>query len=270
MRKLFHRSLNILEAGVYHITIFSLFIRAVIGMLERNMVINIYGSMFSGKSTTVWWLYNALQLFGIKVVVIKPGKDTRSQDEILDHVNNYKPGGNHYSRWKKLPAQNFESIDEIVKPENWTNDLELARVIIIDEAQFFKKRGTIVAAVAELFQRQKSVVIAGIHLDALGRPFGQMPDVRLFSQGQILEIQLFANCAQCGAKRVANFNQNTSWENAVLDDEGNVYDVGGPEKYKPNCYTCWKKVNTEEILEDLIAKRATPKSVELKVVVASS
>lgn len=118
----------------------------------------ICGSMFSGKTEELIRRLRRAEMAGLEVEIFKPKVDNRySDDEIVSHNHN------------KIKSTVVSSPDEILLLGS------TCRVVGIDEAQFFDER--IVEVANQLANNGVRVVIAGLDMDFLGRPFGPMPNL---------------------------------------------------------------------------------------------
>ena len=116
----------------------------------------ICGSMFSGKTEELIRRLRRAEMAGQKVEIFKPKIDTRYDDvEVVSHNHN------------KIMSTPVESSNEILLLGSTCD------VIGIDEAQFFDEG--IVEVANQLANNGVRVVIAGLDMDFLGRPFGPMP-----------------------------------------------------------------------------------------------
>lgn len=169
----------------------------------------IAGSMFSGKSEELIRRLTRARIARQKVQVFKPAIDARySIEEIASHS-----GQKHLS----LPvASTAEMMDQVEAD---------TQVIGIDEAQFFDM--AIIAAVNELAETGKRVIIAGLDQDYMGKPFEPMP--QLLSIAEFI-TKTHAICVRCGA--TANYSQRT-----VESDER--VEVGASDKYEARCRKCF-------------------------------
>jgi thymidine kinase len=95
----------------------------------------------------------------------------------------------------------------------------------IDEAQFFDEA---IADVCDtLAFRGIRVIVAGLDMDYLGNPFGQMP--ALLAKADYI-TKLHAICQQCGS--MANY----SYRKVATD--GQVL-LGATDTYEPRCRKCY-------------------------------
>jgi len=102
-------------------------------------------------------------------------------------------------------------------------------VVGIDEAQFFDDQ--IINVCETLAMRGVRVIVAGLDMDYLGRPFGQMPNLLAIAD---YITKLHAICVQCG--NIANVSYRKTAES------GQVL-VGEKDIYEPRCRVCAQKGN---------------------------
>ena len=99
-------------------------------------------------------------------------------------------------------------------------------VVGVDEAQFFDPE--IANVCDELAFRGIRVIVAGLDMDYLGNPFGQIPN--LLSKADYI-TKLHAICVRCG--NIANY----SYRKVANDDQ---VMLGAKDVYEPRCRTCYK------------------------------
>lgn len=169
----------------------------------------IVGSMFSGKSEELIRRLRRAQIARQKVQVFKPRIDDRySKEEIASHS-----GMTHLSK----PVMTAKELMAQIEPDT--------QVVGIDEGQFFDME--LVAAVNELANSGKRVIIAGLDQDYTGKPFEPMP--QLLSVAEFI-TKTHAICVKCGA--TANYSQRT------VESEARV-EVGASDKYEARCRKCF-------------------------------
>ena len=116
----------------------------------------ICGSMFSGKTEELLRRVRRAKLAKQKIKIFKPKQDVRySKKKVTSHDNN---------SIKSKPINSPSKILEIA---------EKFDVIGIDEAQFFDE--SIVEVCNKLADSGKRVIVAGLDMDYMGKPFGPMP-----------------------------------------------------------------------------------------------
>ena len=118
----------------------------------------ICGSMFSGKTEELIRRLRRAEMAGQNVEIFKPKLDTRyAEKEVVSHNQN------------KIRSTPVESPSEILLLGSTCD------VVGIDEAQFFDD--SIVEVANTLANNGIRVVIAGLDMDFMGRPFGPIPNL---------------------------------------------------------------------------------------------
>jgi thymidine kinase len=169
----------------------------------------ICGGMFSGKTEELIRRARRAQIAGQRVVIVKPPIDKRYDDEMVVSHN-----------LTKLPSLTAETADQIVLITG------NAQVVCIDEAQFFDNR--LVDVANTLANDGKRVLIAGLDMDYLGRPFEPMPHLLAIAE---YVTKLHAICAESGA--VAHYSQR------IVGNENRIL-VGEADAYEPRARHCFR------------------------------
>lgn len=162
----------------------------------------ICGGMFSGKTEELIRRARRAQIAGLRVVIVKPPIDKRYEEEMVVSHN-----------FTRLPSLLAETADQIVL---LTGNAE---VVAIDEAQFFDNR--LIDVANSLANDGKRVLIAGLDMDYLGRPFEPMPQLMAIAE---YVTKLHAICAESGG--IASFSQR------IVNSDGRIL-VGESEAYEP-------------------------------------
>jgi len=177
---------------------------------RRGWIEVICGSMFSGKTEELIRRLKRAKIANLKIEIYKPATDTRYDvTKIVSHDAN------------AIASTQVANSAEILALA------EQAQVVGIDEAQFFDEG--IIAVCETLVMQGKRVIVAGLDMDYLGKPFGPMP--ALLSVADFI-TKLHAICVQCG--HLANVSYRTS------DEEGTVV-LGEKNNYEPRCRVCASK-----------------------------
>ena len=146
----------------------------------------ICGSMFSGKTEELIRRLRRAEMAGQNVEIFKPKLDTRYADEeVVSHNQN------------KIRSTPVESPSEILLLGSNCD------VVGIDEAQFFD--GSIVEVANKLANSGVRVVIAGLDMDFMGRPFGPIPNLMATAE---YVTKVHAICKRTG--NLANHSMRTS------------------------------------------------------------
>ncbi len=192
------------------IALLSMFIEQNFSKEKRGWLEVVCGSMFSGKTEELIRRLKRAQIANLKVAIYKPATDTRfDKEKVVSHDANSIPS---------VPIENVNDILLIAVD---------ADVIGIDEAQFFNDG--IIPVCETLVMQGKRVIVAGLDMDYLGKPFGPMPQLLAIAD---FITKLHAICVQCG--HLANVSYRTSTE------EGTVV-LGEKNNYEPRCRICAAK-----------------------------
>jgi thymidine kinase len=116
---------------------------------------------------------------------------------------------------------------------NSTNILLLANdvdVVGIDEAQFFDDELPNVCNT--LANRGIRVIIAGLDMDFLGKPFGPIPGLLAIAE-DVTKVQ--AICLECGELAYVSYRTHMN-DKLVL--------LGETESYQPLCRNCYNQKNS--------------------------
>ena len=174
---------------------------------RRGWIEVICGSMFSGKTEELIRRLKRVKIANLKVEIFKPSIDTRyDESKIVSHDTN---------AIQSTPVDSSQAILLLA------HDVD---VVGIDEAQFFDAEIAVVCE--QLALRGIRVIVAGLDMDYMGKPFGQMPN--LLSVADYI-TKLHAICVQCG--NIANISyRKVAGGGQVLLVEKDIYE--------PRCRHC--------------------------------
>ena len=174
---------------------------------RRGWIEVICGSMFSGKTEELIRRLKRVKIANLKVEIFKPSIDTRyDESKIVSHDTN---------AIQSTPVDSSQAILLLAQ------DVD---VVGIDEAQFFDAEIAVVCE--QLALRGIRVIVAGLDMDYMGKPFGQMPN--LLSVADYI-TKLHAICVQCG--NIANISYRK------VAGGGQVL-LGEKDIYEPRCRHC--------------------------------
>lgn len=177
---------------------------------KKGWIEVIAGSMFSGKTEELIRRLKRAKIAKQQVEIFKPGIDQRYDEaNIVSHDSNW--------------------IQSTPVPSS-SNILLLGHevdVIGIDEAQFFDDN--LPAVCEQLANNGTRVIVAGLDMDYLGKPFGPMP--HLLAIGDYI-TKVHAICMHCGD--LATHSHRT------VEDTSLVL-LGEKESYIPLCRACFVK-----------------------------
>ena len=172
----------------------------------------ICGSMFSGKTEELIRRLKRAKIANQKVEIFKPKLDTRYDElAVVSHDAN---------SILSTPISHSSKMLELVDSVN---------VIGIDEAQFFDENLPDVCQ--NLALKGIRVIVAGLDMDYLGKPFGPMPNLLAVAE---YITKVHAICQHCG-------NLATHSYRLVADEKQVV--VGEKESYEPRCRNCYQMGN---------------------------
>jgi thymidine kinase len=171
---------------------------------RRGWIEVICGSMFSGKTEELIRRLKRAKIANLKVEIFKPAIDVRYDElKIVSHDEN---------------AILSTPVDNSQKILFYAQDVD---VIGIDESQFFDEEITRVCQI--LAHKGVRVIVAGLDMDYLGMPFGQMPNLLAIAD---YITKLHAICVKCG--NMASFSHRIS------NNDGQIF-LGEKDVYEPLC-----------------------------------
>ena len=176
---------------------------------RRGWIEVVCGSMFSGKTEELIRRLKRAKIANLRVEIFKPKIDTRyDETNIVSHDEN---------AILSTPIENSQTILLMA------NEVD---VVGIDEAQFFDDQ--LPEVCEQLATRGLRVIIAGLDMDYLRKPFGQMP--HLLAKADFI-TKLHAICVKCG--HIANYSyRKTTQDGQVL--------LGEKDIYEPRCRNCYE------------------------------
>src|SRR5918993_2692938 len=175
---------------------------------RRGWIEVICGSMFSGKTEELIRRLKRAKIANLKVEIFKPAIDVRYDEiKIVSHDEN---------AILSTPIDNSQKILLLAQGVD---------VIGIDEAQFFDDG--ILNVCDELALRGTRVIVAGLDMDFMAKPFGQMPF--LMAKADYV-TKLHAICMKCGS--IANYSYR------IIPNEQQIM-LGAKNAYEPRCRVCF-------------------------------
>lgn len=166
--------------------------------------------MFSGKTEELIRRLRRARIAHQQVEIFKPAIDTRY--DIADIVSH------DATRIRSTPVDSAASILLLASEVD---------VVAIDEAQFFDEE---LPGIAEsLALKGIRVIVAGLDMDYLGKPFGPIP--ALLSRAEYI-TKLHAICMQCGDLASYSYRKTDHAARVLL---------GEKDLYEPRCRDCFYK-----------------------------
>jgi thymidine kinase len=176
---------------------------------DQGWIEVIAGPMFSGKSEELIRRVTRYHLARVPTQTFKPTLDTRyAETEVVSHSK---------MTTKATPVADSDELLRAVE--------DRTVIVGIDEGQFFDNG---LVAVSELLASAgKNLIIAGLDLDYLGRPFEPIPSLMLRAE---YVTKSLAVCHRCGGPGL--FTQRV-----VHSDELVV--LGATDAYEARCRHCY-------------------------------
>ena len=175
---------------------------------KRGWVEVICGSMFSGKTEELIRRLKRARIAKMKVEIFKPKLDTRYDEaNVVSHDSNF------------IHSTPVDSSSQILL---LSGNVE---VVGIDEAQFFDDG---LPGICEtLANRGLRVIIAGLDMDYLGKPFGPLPQLLAIAE---YVTKVHAICMKCG--NLAHVSHR------IVNNQSRIM-LGEQESYIPLCRMCY-------------------------------
>jgi len=175
---------------------------------KRGSIEVITGSMFSGKTEELIRRLRRAQFAGLKVEIFKPAVDNRySETRVVSHDD------------KSIISTPVDNPSAILLLAGEVD------VMGIDEAQFFDS--SIVDVCNKLADDGVRILVAGLDMDFMGKPFGPMPALLAIAE---YVTKVHAICMHCGNLAQYSFRKSGE-EQVVLLGEKNLYE--------PLCRNCY-------------------------------
>ena len=182
---------------------------------KKGWIEVICGCMFSGKTEELIRRLKRAQLAKQKIEIFKPAIDTR-YDEI------------------KVVSHDSNSIHSSPVVSSSTILLLAADVDVvgIDEAQFFDDE--LINVCNQLAESGIRVIVAGLDMDYLGKPFGPVPSLMSVAEHV---TKVHAICIRCGD--IASYSHRTINESSLVI-------LGETNHYEPLCRSCFNSVKKNQ------------------------
>ncbi|HQI70397.1 MAG TPA: thymidine kinase [Bacteroidales bacterium] len=191
-----------------------MFIEKTVETHKKGFIEVICGSMFSGKTEELIRRLKRAKYARQRVEIFKPAVDVRYDVEnVVSHDENV------------INSTPVESASQILL---LTAEVD---VVGIDEAQFFDAE--IVNVCNMLANRGIRVIVAGLDMDYLGKPFGPMP--ALLATAEYV-TKVHAICLHCGD--LAHVSHR------MVENDKLVL-LGETDTYQPLCRSCYNKAMKE-------------------------
>lgn len=169
------------------------------------------GSMFSGKTEELIRRVRRAQYARLKVQVFKPAIDQRY------HVKNVT--SHDQNQFQATPLQSINDV--------WDHLDEATQVVGFDEGQFFTM--DLVKVCQDLSARGIRVIVAGLDMDWMGKPFEPIPTLMAIAEDVTKHRAI---CTMCG--ELATYSQK------IGGSENSQIEVGSADFYEARCRNHFK------------------------------
>lgn len=177
----------------------------------------ICGPMFSGKSEELIRRMTRVKIARIPVQVFKPGVDDRyATDHVVSHSQ------------LSVTAQPVADSNALLHAVE-----DVTEVVGVDEAQFLDEG--LIKVAEDLARAGKQVIVAGLDMDYLARPFEPIPTLSTRSE---YVTKMLAVCHRCGAP--AGFTQR------IVDSDDLVV-LGATDAYEARCRLCFDPEEPQQL-----------------------
>jgi thymidine kinase len=185
----------------------------------------IIGPMFAGKSSAIIRIVNRYKSIGFPILLVSHSADNRYGD-IPAVVNHDK---------MSVPCLHWSSLIDHLDDKEYLE----AKIIIIEEAQFFPRLREFVVHAVDI--DKKNIIVVGLDGDADRKAFGEILDLVPLAD-TIEKVRAF--CADCRDGTEALF----SYCKKADEKHGQVC-VGGADVYMPLCRNHYvERTGDEKIL----------------------
>ena len=174
----------------------------------------IIGCMFSGKTQELIRRLDQARYAGATIQAFKPALDDRYAIEAV--------ASHREVRFPAIAVPDVEALRAQLQDD--------ARVIGIDEAQFFGPE--IVSLAEQLVDRGRHVMVAGLELDFLARPFGPMPLLAAYAD-RLTKLQASCQYPGCGSRQATRTQRLV--DGAPAPAESPLVVIGGAATYQARC-----------------------------------
>jgi thymidine kinase len=175
----------------------------------------ILGPMFAGKSSYILSSLRRYEAIGWQVLCITSTLDTRYEENAI-HSHNHE---------RHTAISTLELL-----PLRETNKYKEARLLIIEEAQFFPDLYSFVEGAVE--QHGKDVIVVGLDGDSERRPFGKILNLIPLCDKV---TKLTAMCKRCETPTDAIFTYRKNSDKSIIS-------VGTEAEYEALCRTHYTRL----------------------------
>jgi thymidine kinase len=174
--------------------------------------------MFSGKTEEVVRRLRRADIAGQTVLVFKPKSDTRSKS-LRSRAGS------------RFPSKSFVDATDIARAAEKID----ADLIAVEESQFADDGLLIV--VEQMIRDGRDVLVSGLDLDFLARPFGMMPELLAMAEDvqKLTAVCMYTGCGDYATRTQRIVNGRPATPRDPLIVIGGIGDSGEPDRYEARC-----------------------------------
>ena len=176
------------------------------------------GPMFAGKTEALIRAVRRSRDAELPIQVFVPASDARNGVGVVKSHGGLDLESLGINAWAVAPHDSVSMADRVRSG---------TRVVAIDEAQFFDS--SIVEVCNTLADNGIRVLVAGLDMDFMGKPFGPIPALMSIAEHV---TKVHAICMRCGNLAQYSFRKS---------DEAQVVLLGEKNLYEPLCRECYNK-----------------------------
>jgi thymidine kinase len=191
----------------------------------------VLGPMFAGKSSYILSSLRRYEAIGWPVLSITSALDTRYETDAIHSHNHERHSA--LSANLLLPILEIKTFDE-------------ARLIVIEEAQFFKDLYKFVQYAVDI--KGKHLLVVGLDGDSQRRPFGRISEIIPLCDKI---TKLTAMCKRCGDGSPAIFTHRKDSDKSVIKVGSDTYEALCRKHYNElNQIGSWTSGSTKDMIHN--------------------
>lgn len=202
---------------------------------SESSVLKIYlGCMYSGKSTALINEMTRYSTITNKILVVNSVLDKARHNYIIEEkfTENYSGFIKTHDN-KSCSAVMVENLIELINDDNIKNKYRESKVIIIDEAQFYKDIYTFIKDELENTKNNKIFIIGGLNGSSNLEPIGDFLKLIPFAD-EIIKLEAY--CIYCKNGTTASFTKRLVENNCEIL-------IGKENTYAPVCRKHYYDIN---------------------------
>ena len=195
------------------------------GIHDQGYLEVILGPMFSGKTSKILEIYKQCKFSNIPVVVINHVSDDRYSDSMLSTHDK-----------TMIPCIKVDKLFDLNNNPTLYDDVLIAKVILINEGQFFQDLYEWTSSMVDLFG--KNIYVCGLDGDSNRKKFGQMLDLVPICD-KVNKLKSICSICKNGTRAIFSLRLSEEHQQILI----------GSDCYKPVCRKCYGE-HTSQITDN--------------------